>query len=73
MRAVEPIMQVGYVVTDLDAAIAHWLEHTGIGPWTVFRGVRLDGTYRGGMRELIAHGIEQARDWDGTDPVRTLG
>lgn len=41
------IVQNGYVVSDLDAAIAHWIEHTGIGPWTVFRGVTLDGQYRG--------------------------
>ncbi|EGD53404.1 VOC family protein [Gordonia neofelifaecis] len=41
------IIQNGYVVDDLDATIAHWVKHTGIGPWTVFRGVTLDGRYRG--------------------------
>lgn len=42
-----PIVQNGYVVADLDDAIRFWIEHTGIGPWTVFRNVTLDGTYRG--------------------------
>jgi len=166
----EPIVQVGYVVDDLDAAIQHWVDTVGVGPWTVFRGTTLTGTYKGqdttvtmhvgmgysgdlqvelmqitsdspspyadddgnpllgphhvawltddldaslaeaaatglqvlfqaeapgtrvaylhspsqpgpifeyiqteGMRELIKYGIEQTRNWDGTDPVRELG
>ncbi|MDA3625231.1 VOC family protein [Saccharopolyspora sp. WRP15-2] len=169
MHQPEPAMQVGYVVADLDASIRYWLQHTGIGPWTVFRGVELDGRYQGqqvtvtmdvamgysgelqielmqitsstpspyahesgapklgphhlawitddldasvaqarerglevlfaaegsgtriaylespeqpgvvfehiqgeGLREMVAHGIEQARTWDGTDPVRPV-
>lgn len=43
----EPIVQVGYVVEDLDAAIQHWVDTAGIGPWTVIRGVTLPGNYRG--------------------------
>ncbi|WP_018177712.1 VOC family protein [Jongsikchunia kroppenstedtii] len=166
----EPIVQVGYVVDDLDAGIKHWIDTAGMGPWTVFRGVTLNGTYLGqpttvtmhvamgysgetqielmeitsdtpspyadadgkpllgphhvawltddldvslaeakaagqevlfqaegpgtrvayvhspthpgpifeyiqtdGMREMIKYGIEQTRNWDGTDPVRELG
>jgi len=42
-----PIQQIGYLVDDLDASIARWIEMLGIGPWTVFRNVGLDGTYRG--------------------------
>ncbi|MFC7449633.1 VOC family protein [Rhodococcus daqingensis] len=165
----EPVMQVGYVVADLDTGIRQWLERAGVGPWTVFRGVTLDGRYRDqdttvtmdvamgysgelqielmqitsttpspyatengaplvgphhvawitddlaasveaarsrglevlfragnpstqvaylhsadqpgvvfeyiqgeGLREMVAHGIEQARTWDGTDPIRTI-
>ncbi|MCL2536462.1 MAG: VOC family protein [Nocardiaceae bacterium] len=41
----EPAVQMGYVVSDLDAAIDHWVTHAGIGPWTVFRGVTLRGRY----------------------------
>ena len=35
-----PIRQIGYVVTDLDQAIAGWLE-LGVGPWFVIRGLPL--------------------------------
>lgn len=41
------VIQNGYVVADLDDAIEHWLEHTGIGPWTVFRDVTLHGNHLG--------------------------
>lgn len=165
----EPAVQVGYVVGDLDASIAHWVGSVGVGPWTVFRGVTLHGRYAGAetavtmdvamgysgdmqieliqptssgpspyvdeagaplagphhlawitedldaslaaargkglealfvaegagtrvaylhspgepgvifeyiqspaMRQMLAYGIEQARTWDGTDPVRTI-
>ncbi|MDH6281620.1 VOC family protein [Prescottella agglutinans] len=43
----EPAVQMGYVVADLDAAVEHWLTHARVGPWTVFRGVTLNGTYAG--------------------------
>ncbi|WP_338640195.1 hypothetical protein [Burkholderia pyrrocinia] len=29
----------------------------------------IEGT---GMRDMIAHGIAEARAWDGTDPVRII-
>jgi glyoxalase/bleomycin resistance protein/dioxygenase superfamily protein len=41
-----PIRQIGYVVTDLDTALAGWLE-LGIGPWFVIRGLRQRALYRG--------------------------
>lgn len=43
----EPAVQMGYVVADLDAAIDHWVTHARVGPWTVFRGVTLNGHYAG--------------------------
>lgn len=42
-----PIDQIGYLVDDLDAAIARWIKSMGVGPWTVFRNVSLNGHYRG--------------------------
>lgn len=39
--------QTGILVDDLDASIARWIAHSGVGPWTVFRNVRLDGSYHG--------------------------
>ncbi|MDD3799094.1 MAG: VOC family protein [Novosphingobium sp.] len=42
-----PIDQIGYLVGDLDASIARWIDLMGVGPWTVFRNVALDGEYKG--------------------------
>lgn len=42
-----PITQIGVVVEDLDASIKRWIDTMGVGPWTVFRNVRLNGQYRG--------------------------
>lgn len=41
------IDQLSYVVDDLDESIARWITHLGVGPWTVFRNVTLEGCYRG--------------------------
>lgn len=42
-----PIDQIGYLVDDLDRGIARWIAQLGVGPWTVFRNVSLQGRYRG--------------------------
>jgi hypothetical protein len=41
-----PVRQIGYVVTDLDRAIAGWLA-LGVGPWFVIRDMPLEAHYRG--------------------------
>jgi hypothetical protein len=41
-----PIRQIGYVVTDLDQALASWLE-LGVGPWFVVRDLPMRALYRG--------------------------
>jgi catechol 2,3-dioxygenase-like lactoylglutathione lyase family enzyme len=41
-----PIRQIGYVVTDLDAALASWVE-LGVGPWLVIRDLPMNVRYRG--------------------------
>lgn len=41
------IDQIGYLVADLDSSIEHWLDNVGVGPWTVFRDVSLEGRYLG--------------------------
>jgi catechol 2,3-dioxygenase-like lactoylglutathione lyase family enzyme len=41
-----PIRQIGYVVTDLDQALASWVE-LGVGPWLVMRGLPMRVLYRG--------------------------
>jgi len=46
-----PIRQVGYVVTDLDQALASWIE-LGVGPWYVMRGLPMRALYRGEPCEI---------------------
>ena len=41
-----PIRQIGYIVTDLDAALASWVN-LGVGPWFVMRGIPIRALYRG--------------------------
>lgn len=41
-----PIRQIGYVVSDLDEAIASWVR-LGVGPWYVIRGLEMSALYRG--------------------------
>lgn len=43
----ESIDQIGFVVADLDRSVADRTDKLGLGPWTVFRGVTLDGRFRG--------------------------
>ena len=42
----DPVRQIGYVVEDLDAAVAQWLQLTQRGPWTCFRNAVLEGRLR---------------------------
>lgn len=42
------IAQNGYVVRDIEAAMAHWSEVLGVGPWYYFEKVELENfTYQG--------------------------
>lgn len=45
------VRQIGYVVTDLDEAIAGWLK-MGVGPWFVIRDLPQRVTYRGAPCEV---------------------
>lgn len=45
--ALGAIVQVGYLVENLDDGIKSWADRLGVGPWTVFRNVTMNGTYRG--------------------------
>jgi catechol 2,3-dioxygenase-like lactoylglutathione lyase family enzyme len=46
-----PIRQVGYIVNDLDAALASWVA-LGVGPWFVMRGMPIRALYRGAPCEI---------------------
>jgi glyoxalase/bleomycin resistance protein/dioxygenase superfamily protein len=39
--------QLGYVVPDIDAAMQHWLEVLGVGPFFLMRDVAIEGAYEG--------------------------
>ncbi|MCB1677573.1 MAG: VOC family protein [Halioglobus sp.] len=41
-----PVIQIAYLVEDLSAGVQRWIER-GVGPWTCFHNVVLDGLYRG--------------------------
>lgn len=77
---------VAWVVDDLDTAVAR-LTARGLrvvfearNPATRVAyledaddpGVRVEVIEGAGMRDMIAHGIAEARAWDGTDPVRII-
>ena len=41
------IVQVAYLVEDIDVAMKHWLENAGLGPWTCFRNIELETSFDG--------------------------
>lgn len=47
-----PVRQIGYLVRDIDAAIAWWVR-MGIGPWYVIREIALKTRYRGQPCEVV--------------------
>ena len=47
------VVQIAYLVPDIDAAMEHWLEHAGLGPWTCFRNIALDTHFDG--RDFTLH------------------
>jgi hypothetical protein len=57
-----PVRQIGHVVTDLDRALAGWLE-LGVGPWFVMRGLTLTASYRGEPGQ-ITHSLAMANSGD---------
>lgn len=48
-----PIRQIGYVVTDLDAAIHSWLS-MGVGPWYVLPGITQNAEHHGTPCQVTA-------------------
>jgi catechol 2,3-dioxygenase-like lactoylglutathione lyase family enzyme len=49
------VVQVAYLVADIDRAMEQWVRHAGLGPWTCFRNIRLDACYEGKPLELAIH------------------
>src|ERR1700743_57113 len=42
-----PIGQVAYLVENIEESVANWARFSGIGPWTVYKNVTLDGWWKG--------------------------
>ncbi|WP_156839610.1 VOC family protein [Novosphingobium aquimarinum] len=65
----QAIDQIGFLVDDLDAAIARWIRQFGVGPWTVFRNVVLDGHYRGAPTRV---GMDVALGYQGDMQIELI-
>ena len=58
-----PISQIGYLVESLEQSMERWRQHLGVGPWTLFRNVSLEGKYRGEpVRVMIDVGLAYQGD-----------
>jgi methylmalonyl-CoA/ethylmalonyl-CoA epimerase len=64
-----PIDQIGYLVDDLEHSIERWIGRFGVGPWTVFRNVRLDGRHRG---ELVRVTMDVALAYQGDIQIELI-
>lgn len=49
------VVQIAYLVEDMDAAMQHWLAQAGLGPWTCFRNIELDAHFDGRDLTLRIH------------------
>lgn len=41
------VRQLGYLVPDIETAVNAWMQHQGIGPWTIIKNIPLACTYKG--------------------------
>ncbi|MCU4652105.1 VOC family protein [Roseibacterium sp. SDUM158016] len=55
-------MQLGYVVDDLDAALAHWTQVLGVGPFFVAEGIPMDTLHYRGTPIRIDQRVAIAQD-----------
>ena len=72
------IVQVAYLVSDIDAAMEHWLRQAGLGPWTCFRNIELEtefdaNTFTMHIHEALAYTgelqIQLVQSLDGPEVV----
>ncbi|HWK35438.1 VOC family protein [Sphingomonas sp.] len=55
-RTFGPIVQNGYVVDDLDAAVTHWIERLGVGPFFLLPPLRFERcAFRGVATDPVLH------------------
>ena len=53
ISALGPVRQIAWLTEDLDAATERWRIFAGVGPWTVYRNVVLEGQYLGAPARVI--------------------
>jgi catechol 2,3-dioxygenase-like lactoylglutathione lyase family enzyme len=54
MAALGEVMQLAFVPQDFDAAVRHWTEVMGVGPFFLIEGIHLDGMkYRGQPTDAV--------------------
>ena len=49
------VVQVAYLVDDMDAAMQHWLAQAGLGPWTCYRNIELEAVFDDAPLTLRIH------------------
>jgi methylmalonyl-CoA/ethylmalonyl-CoA epimerase len=64
-----PVVQVAYLVADIDAAMEHWLRNAGLGPWTNFRNIEL--ATRFDDRDFTLH-IHEALAYQGNTQIQLV-
>lgn len=67
-----PIRQIAWVVANLETSVASWLRVSGVGPWTCFRNVAMQGRLRGAavtVRMHVALGYQDGMEIELIEPV----
>ncbi|MBS0378915.1 MAG: VOC family protein [Proteobacteria bacterium] len=68
-----PIRQVAWIVADLERSVAHWLRISGVGPWTCFRNVAMQGRLRGEAVTVRMHVALGYQDGMEIELIQDLG
>ena len=63
-RIFGPVRQNGYVVRDIDAAMKHWVEVIGVGPWYYIDRVKTDWFRHRGVDSAVEMSIALANSGD---------
>jgi len=63
-RIFGPVRQNGYIVRDIDAAMKHWVEVMGVGPWYYIDRVQTDWFRHRGVDSAVEMSIALANSGD---------
>ena len=69
MARLGPVRQLGYLVENLDQAIAAWERQLAVGPWLIMRNISLDCTFRGAASQPC---IDIAMAWRGEQQIELI-